>query len=106
MLRKAISISALFFVALVLFPMAAKTMHELAHEHEDQCEVQGAHFCQHEHSCSVCDYTLSPAFTPRWNELELRAEIVVGASFPVFYTTAHLRPSGYSFSLRGPPSCC
>lgn len=105
MLRKLLPVVALFFVALVIFPPAAKAVHEFAHEHEESCEVDGDHFCQHEHSCSVCDYTLSPSLTPQWQSFELNEEVVTGPISTTLYTSDHLSHNGFSFSLRGPPAC-
>ena len=105
MLRKLLPIIACFLAALVIFPAAAKTVHELTHDHEERCHVDGAHFCQHEHACSVCDYTLSPSFAAQFVSFELLSA-KEALHIPVFpYSSDHTNHTGFSFSLRGPPIC-
>lgn len=90
-------------LALLLFPLGKKAVHEVGHLKELHCNVIEKHFCAIEHDCQLCDYVFSSQAIP--------PEVV---STPVFFShfTGNyaeelvfntLIPAKCTFSLRGPP---
>ncbi len=55
-LKKYLSI---FFLFLLLFPLAEKSIHGLEHEKDVHCTAIEKHFHEQEHSCSICDFTIT-----------------------------------------------
>jgi hypothetical protein len=49
---------SIFFLFLLLFPLAEKSIHGLEHQKDIHCTAIEKHFHEQEHSCSICDFTL------------------------------------------------
>lgn len=49
----------LFFLFLFLFPMLKKGTHDLEHQSDIHCTATDKHYHDQEHSCPVCEFTLS-----------------------------------------------
>lgn len=47
------------FLFLLLFPIAEKALHALEHRSNRHCTITDKHFHQQEHSCSICDFTVT-----------------------------------------------
>lgn len=50
---------SLFLLLLFLFPLVEKQAHIYRHADDERCISADKHFHSQEHSCSICDYTLS-----------------------------------------------
>lgn len=95
----------MLMLALLLFPMVEKAMHEIEHLDGKHCGIKDTHFCEVEHSCTICDYTFSsPSTSPKEpNQLDI---ILVLTEYSVVEFTSNTTISQkYTFSLRGPPVC-
>lgn len=98
-------IFGLFFLVLVLIPIADKAWDQYSHFTQDHCEDVRLHFCVAEHHCDVCDYVFSagsslpqaPELSPLFDselpnyQTEIKSE---------FFSRNNTTPY-----LRGPPSC-
>jgi hypothetical protein len=59
---------AIFFLLVLFFPLVEKSFHELNHLDDFHCTDKSVlHFHQSEHSCSLCDYQVSPGVEPIGN---------------------------------------
>jgi hypothetical protein len=102
-MQKTRSFISMLMLALLLFPMVEKAMHEFGHLDEEHCGVKETHFCHVEHNCSICNYHFSSSLTPPRNTISI--EIVVtptNSSIIEFVSNTTASPK-YTFSLRGPP---
>jgi hypothetical protein len=104
-MQKFRSYISMLMMALLLFPMVEKAVHEYGHSDDEHCGVKDTHFCEVEHHCSICDYTFSsPTGSPECvYDLE-DALLSENVSLPVFESNTTTSPK-YTFSLRGPPVC-
>ncbi len=92
-------------LALLLFPIAEKVVHELGHLNDKHCEIKATHFCEQEHHCSICDYIFSSSVAILPNE---NPQIIAFPqnNFNVFFEV-FLSPKTslkYTLPLRGPPT--
>lgn len=95
----------MLMLALLLFPMAEKVLHELGHLDDEHCEIQSTHFCKQEHNCSVCDYVFSSsssAISPNEQEqlIAFSQDISSNIIGIISNTTTSLKNT---LPLRGPP---
>lgn len=91
-------------LALLLFPMAEKAIHEIAHLDDEHCGVKETHFCPVEHNCSVCDYIFSSssAINPKEQEqFSQFAQIIDAKKIGIISNT--ITSQKYTLPLRGPP---
>ncbi len=94
----------MLMLALVLFPIAEKAQHELAHLNEIHCGIADLHFCETEHTCDICDYVFSSSATPpavQECSVAFTATEKLTSSELVFNTKTAQK---YNLSLRGPPA--
>jgi hypothetical protein len=52
-----------FLLFLFLFPTIEKQLHALEHNADTHCTATDKHFHSLEHSCSICDYTVTNSNT-------------------------------------------
>jgi hypothetical protein len=104
-MQKLKSYISVFFLALLLFPAAQKVMHEAGHLTDEHCDIKETHFCQYEHTCSICDYVFSSFAGAPERHSEYTPSVTCQDDF------AFVKPSdkkagslAYTFSLRGPPT--
>jgi hypothetical protein len=91
-------------LALLVFPLVDKTMHDFGHFNDDRCGIKDTHFCQAEHTCSICDYVYSSSATPPITQEHLTVfskPCDRYYSLCVFNTSV---PPKFNLSLRGPPA--
>lgn len=50
---------SIFLLLLFLFPFVEKQIHIYQHADDERCISADKHFHSEEHSCSICDYTLT-----------------------------------------------
>ncbi len=95
----------MLMLALLLFPMVEKTVHELSHVNEDHCAIKATHFCAKEEACALCDYVFSASSTPPADSAELKiSEQIFDNAVSISVSNTITSPK-YTFSLRGPPVC-
>lgn len=96
------SIISLFMIALLVFPIVEKLEHELDHLTVEHCTVEGLHFCESEHTCSVCDYVISPSGLIQ-NFSELKLHLTFTAAYKALQITPIFSRPIHHPQLRGPP---
>lgn len=89
---------------MLLFPTVDKAIHDFEHRNDVHCGIREVHYCEAEHTCSLCDYVCSsnsepPKCTEHLSVFFRTYHYVLqaGKSFPITD-----RP--YTLSLRGPPN--
>ena len=91
-------------LALLLFPMVEKVMHELGHLDDEHCEIQATHFCKQEHNCSICDYIFSSSSAISPDEQEQIIAFSQDINSNIIGITSNTTNSlKYTLPLRGPP---
>lgn len=65
---------SLFFLLLFLFPQVEKGIHDFTHGTGSHCKELSLHFCEKEHSCTLCDYQITPA---------IKSIVPFSTSFPI-----------------------
>lgn len=95
----------MLFLALLLFPMVEKAVHDLSHLNDKHCGIKETHFCEVEHSCKICDYHFaSPSTLPK-DQSQVKIFLqTFDYAIPIFASNTTTSPK-YTFSLRGPPVC-
>jgi hypothetical protein len=91
-------------LALLVLPVADKTLHDFEHVSDQHCDIKELHYCKAEHFCAICDYVFSSSTTPPKTQEQLSVfstEINDFKPAEVFNPT--LSP-GFVVSLRGPPA--
>ena len=96
---------SMLMLALLLFPIADKSVHEYAHLNEDHCEIKSLHFCEAEHQCTVCDYVFSSSSTPPKTQDQLTIFANKSIDFESILVFNTIISPKFSLSLRGPPVC-
>ena len=51
--------SSIFLMFLLLFPTIEKQIHTFEHNADQHCTATNKHFHNLEHSCSICDFTIT-----------------------------------------------
>jgi len=97
------SIISLFMIALLVFPIVEKLEHELDHLNVEHCTVEGLHFCESEHTCSVCDYVISPSGLIQ-NFGEVTLALTLTTAYQSIPTTPIFSGPIHHPQLRGPPA--
>jgi hypothetical protein len=93
----------LLVVALLLFPLVEKAVHDRGHFNEEHCELKDTHYCNVEHNCSLCDYVFSsPSNQPiaKYKIVVFSQILIIIILFLVLNTIVSPK---YTFTLRGPP---
>ena len=95
-------------LALILFPMVEKAVHEMGHLKDEHCGKKETHFCPQEHYCDICDYVFSSnssSIPPpdTLNQLIVFANTIDCSFYETVASITTFRK--FSFTLRGPPSC-
>jgi len=95
---------SVFFLILFLFPVGEKIIHDIEHLSIKHCNEQQTHFCQTDHSCAICKFTLSKCFGQVVNahNLFIISSFIDLISDDLISNT--IIPLLYTFSIRGPPS--
>ena len=104
MFHKAKRFISLLVLSLFLFPLLEVGIHSYIHRNDTHCfEKSKNHFHALEHSCSICDYTLTTSA-----DLPALTEIQIVAALPyVTINNTHVFLSTLvelNYSPRGPPS--
>jgi hypothetical protein len=94
----------MLLLALFLFPLAEKAGHDFEHFNDEHCGIKDTHFCEAEHTCSICDFVLSSASSLPQPPAEVcdRVQSVQLSDFT--FLSHELSNSKFSFFLRGPPA--
>lgn len=95
----------MLMIALLLFPLAEKAAHELSHLNEDHCDIKETHFCDVEHTCTICDYVFSATSTPPKHETGISVIVKDSPISLIVFESNKVQSPKYTFSLRGPPAC-
>jgi hypothetical protein len=96
---------SMLMLALLLFPMVEKAMHEIEHLDDKHCGIKDTHFCEVEHSCTICDYYFASPLPLQQDEAQVKVCLqFVDCGLTVFISNTTISPK-YTFSLRGPPIC-
>jgi len=53
---------SLFCLVLFLFPLVEKNVHAFEHQDEIHCNATDKHFHELEHTCSLCDFTITESY--------------------------------------------
>jgi len=80
-----------------------KVHHELEHSKEIHCGIKATHYCEAEHSCTVCDYVFSSSSEPPANQSQLSFFSAYFENVPTDLVFNLLVSQKYILSLRGPP---
>ena len=70
-MQKVTKILSVFFLFLFLFPMAEKGAHAFKHQSDIHCDATDKHFHTLEHTCSLCDFTITDSNYPTQNNHQL-----------------------------------
>lgn len=97
------SITSLLMLVLLVFPIVEKLEHELDHFNDEHCTVEGLHFCESEHTCSICDYVISPSGHLQ-NFSELKIQVTYTSEFNNLEIAQIYTRQIHSPQLRGPPA--
>ena len=104
-MQKLKSYIAALFLALLLFPLAEKVQHELGHFEEEHCGISETHFCQAEHSCTICDYVFAASTTPSSCNEQLLIFLNKDANISFRASDSNLSSNSFfGVLLRGPPA--
>ena len=97
--------SYIFLLALLLFPLANKVVHQFEHFNSPHCNTKQLHFCDTEHTCKYCDYIFSklPSFTPPPQQFNLNITVQTVVILLLFVFVKPKTSLKYRLSLRGPP---
>lgn len=104
-MQKLRSYISILMLMLLLFPMLERAMHEFEHLSEKHCGIKETHFCEVEHSCTICDYTFSSSATAPKEQNQLAVVFVLVEQSVLAFVTNAIISFPYTFSLRGPPVC-
>ncbi|HXC05424.1 MAG TPA: hypothetical protein VNZ86_11770 [Bacteroidia bacterium] len=97
-------IAPLFCLFLFLFPLTEKGIHDFSHRDDTHCTSDARHLHTQEHSCSICDYTLSSAAT--LPEVREGFQILIyNFLYSAFRNNNSVSERIFLFSPRGPPAC-
>lgn len=99
------SFISLLLLAVMLFPLLEKVLHQFEHAQENHCEKKELHFCADEHSCKICDYVFSSIDEPLVCHYEIKTKTHVVASDFFNLTSIASSFPNLNFSLRAPPIC-
>ncbi|HET6228248.1 MAG TPA: hypothetical protein VFF27_18350 [Bacteroidia bacterium] len=95
---------SLFLLLLFLFPLIEKGIHTFEHAGEERCVASDKHLHEQQHSCSICDFTLSnPHFIAD-------ADVVIIPNvhriyFQPFTQSIHIPEAFQDLPSRAPPIC-
>jgi len=90
--------------ALLLFPMAEKTLHDFEHFNDKHCGIKEVHYCKTEHLCPICDYVFSSSTAPPKTQEQISVfSSEIDPLTPVLVFNTKLSPK-FRLSLRGPPA--
>jgi hypothetical protein len=102
-MQKLLSYFSMLMLALLLFPLGEKAMHDFEHFNDDHCAIAETHFCETEHSCSLCDYVFSSASTPPQTHSRLLVFSPKNSDKIFSLVSVTLSNLNFGLSLRGPP---
>ncbi len=93
---------SLFFLSLFLFPLVEKEFHAIEHAYDVHCNATDKHFHELEHTCSICDYTITDSFSTPKNDIQFVISI---NHFEFVWDEVNIySPSAFSDTpLRAPP---
>lgn len=104
-MHKLRSYIVVFFLAILLFPIAEKLKHELMSVHDDLCSEAKLHFCEKEHDCQLCNYVFSISSWPPSALLAVAPLFYLTTEQALILTPKPFSPSKYFLFFRGPPVC-
>ncbi len=102
-LNKIKSYISLLMLALLMFPMADKAVHDFVHLNDEHCGITDTHYCKAEHTCSICDYVFSSSATPPETQEHLTIFSEQTNEFISLTVSNTLVSPKFNLSLRGPP---
>lgn len=104
MLQQFKKYSSIFLLLLFLFPFVEKQVHIYQHADDERCVAADKHFHSQEHSCSICDYTLTePCLITDANPVIVLSEQRI---FLKQYTESVYIPTAFQdLPTRAPPVC-
>ncbi|HRG37031.1 MAG TPA: hypothetical protein PK289_00725 [Bacteroidia bacterium] len=95
---------SLFLLLLFLFPFVEKQIHTYQHADDERCISADKHFHSEEHSCSICDYTLTqPCFITDAPPLVILSEQCI--YLKQFTESVHTPTAFQDLPSRAPPVC-
>lgn len=94
------SLIALLILAIYLMPGTVQLIHQ--HEHENECDSTEQHFCLHDNSCQICDFSFSATDEP---VRELLIQDRIEDHYQDNFRENQSPESDYTlyYLLRGPP---
>ena len=93
----------LLLFILFLFPQVEKSLHDFEHQDDSKCFSTEKHFHSQEHTCSLCDYTVSSPNITTDDQSEV-IRISYPFSYHLFCESTLLSRIDYKFSPRAPPA--
>lgn len=93
---------SLFFLFLLIFPLAEKVIHSHEHLQDVHCNAIEKHFHEQEHECSICDFTITESNSLPSNEIRF----VVSSqsfSFNEFLQSVNISHAYSNLPSRAPP---
>lgn len=95
---------SVFLLLLFLFPLVEKQLHIFDHQKETRCSATDKHFHEKEHSCRICEFTISdPGVLPDVQLNFILSEEV--AVFRFFAESIHIPEAFQDLPSRAPPVC-
>lgn len=92
----------LFLLFLLLFPVVEKQVHSFEHLKDVHCSATDKHFHELEHSCSICDYTITDSnSTPETAVLFIISTKTI--SFHPFIESIYTPDAFQNLPPRAPP---
>jgi hypothetical protein len=94
--------SSIFLLLLFLFPMTEKALHAYEHQSDTHCTSTDKHFHAPEHSCDLCDLSISSSDPLPSTEILFR--LSAGTfSFTPFISGSHSPAAFQDLPSRAPP---
>lgn len=95
---------SIFLLLLFLFPLVEKQLHIFDHLDETHCVSTDKHFHEQEHSCRICEFTIStPGILPDIHLHFILSEEVF--TFQSFKESVHTPEAFQDLPSRAPPVC-
>ena len=93
---------AFFFLFLFLFPTIEKQIHAFEHRADEHCTASDKHFHVLEHSCSICDFTITDSNATPQTDVQFIVS-VNNFSFQSFIEKKNIPNTFQNLPSRAPP---
>ncbi|MGZ4053703.1 MAG: hypothetical protein ACXVPY_08135 [Bacteroidia bacterium] len=93
---------SIFFLFLFLFPTIEKQVHAFEHSADSHCTATDKHFHTLEHSCSICDFTITDSNQAPETEIQF----IISAnhfSYHPFIESVNIPDAFQNLPSRAPP---